>query len=101
MAKNIWPNYYYIEVGKTKCIGILNSFEFFVVLMHTVSFSCVTKKCRKRMGCNLETQKSVDISIITQYFWANLKLAIIKILAKLGVFFQSLIKTEKSTYKGL
>ena len=53
------------------------------------------------MGCNLETQKSVDISIITQYFWANLKQAIIKILAKLGVFFQSLIKTEKSTYKGL
>ena len=63
--------------------------------MHTVNFSCVTKKRRKRMGCNLETQKSVDISIITQYFWANLKLAIIKILAK------SVIKTEKSTYKGL
>ena len=51
------------------------------------------------MGCNLETQKSAEISIVTQYFWANFYKS--KILAKLGVFFQSLIKTEKSTYKGL
>ena len=56
------------------------------------------------MKCNSETQKSVDISTITQYLgqtFRNLEITIIKILAKLGVFFQSLIKTEKSTYKGL